>query len=53
MLRKLKEVATELCCAVKTVRRLIHDGKLRAVRLGREWRVDDNDLAAFIEARKT
>ena len=40
-------------CSIKTVRRLIERGSLRAVRLGREWRVDDIDLLAFIEARKT
>ena len=53
MLLKLKQVAAELGCCVKSVRRWIADGSLRAVRLGREWRVDDIDLLAFIEARKT
>ena len=53
MLRKLKEVAAELACSIKTVRRFIKRGSLPAVRLGREWRVDDIDLLASIEARKT
>jgi len=52
VLRKLREVAAELACSIKTVRRLIERGSLRAARLGREWRVDDIDLLAFIEARK-
>lgn len=53
MLLKLLQVAAELGCAVKTVRKFIHDGQLRAVRLGRQWRIDSDELALFIRRRTT
>lgn len=49
----LKQVAQQLACAVITVRRLCRMGALRCVRMGRQIRVDSDDLLAFIEARKT
>jgi len=49
----IREVAAQLGCSTKTVRRLITSGTLRAVRLGRDWRIDDLDLRAFIEMRRT
>jgi excisionase family DNA binding protein len=33
-----------------TVQRLIHDGKLVASRVGREWRVKRSELDAFLTA---
>ena len=53
MLLKLQQVATELACAVITVRRLCRSGALRCIRMGRQIRVDSDDLLAFIAARKT
>jgi excisionase family DNA binding protein len=53
MLLKLLQVATELGLAPKTVRKLIHSGQLRAVRSGRQWRVDSDELALFIRRRTT
>ena len=36
----------------KTIQRYIREGKLRAVKLGRGWRVTGHDLSAFMEANK-
>ena len=36
-----------------TVRAWIHDGELRAIRLGREFRVAVKDLEAFVNAHAT
>jgi excisionase family DNA binding protein len=47
----INEVAIRLGLAPKTVRRWIRDGKIKAVRLGREWRVDADELALFIRRR--
>lgn len=53
MLLKLKQVAQELGVALITVRRWCRSGTLRCVRMGRQIRVDSDDLLAFIELRKT
>jgi excisionase family DNA binding protein len=50
-LLELHEVAYELKCSVETVRRLIREGQLTAIRLrARCWRVDPIDLQAFKDA---
>lgn len=33
----------------KTIQRYIREGKLRATKIGKGWRVNGNDLSAFIE----
>jgi excisionase family DNA binding protein len=53
MLMKTGDVAKELACSVKTIVKLIRTGKLRAVRLGKQWRIDEADLRVFISKRKT
>jgi excisionase family DNA binding protein len=53
MLLKIKQVAAELGLAAKTVRAWIKVGVLPGVRLGREWRVDSDELALFIRRRTT
>ena len=53
MLLKLKAVAQELAVSVKTVRKLITAGALRGVKIGRVWRVDQEDLAVFVARRRT
>ena len=40
----ISEAATFLNCHERTIRRLIHDGKLRAYRVGRVLRVDMNEV---------
>jgi excisionase family DNA binding protein len=51
LLRTIREVAAQLSCSAKYVRKLIKDGSLRAVRLGREWRVDQEELDLFVKRR--
>lgn len=36
-----------------TVRRWIRDGELRAIDIGKGWRVGTNDLGAFLRAHET
>jgi len=40
--------AQELGCSVRSIRRYIAAGKIPAVRLGREIRIDPADLDAFL-----
>jgi excisionase family DNA binding protein len=46
------EVADLLKMKESTVRTWIHDGSLRAVKFGRDWRVAAKDLEAFVNARE-
>ncbi len=48
----LQEVAEALGVDVQTVRRWIHDGKLRAFKPGKEYRVREADLEEFLQARE-
>ena len=45
---KVREVANHLDCDEDTVYRLIREGRLRAIRLGRVLRVPASALADFI-----
>jgi excisionase family DNA binding protein len=45
--------ALQLGVTPSTVRRLIADGKLAAVRVGREFRVDPAELARFVAEART
>jgi excisionase family DNA binding protein len=45
----VRETAKQLGLASKTVRELIKCGSLRGVRIGRLWRVDQDDLAFFVD----
>ena len=47
----LHEVADLLKVRESTVRTWIHDASLRAVKFGRDWRVAQKDLEAFVNAR--
>lgn len=44
----LKRVAAILDYEISTIRRWIKDERLRAVKIGSEWRVARSDLRAFI-----
>jgi excisionase family DNA binding protein len=48
-----ENVAELLQVDVETVRRYIRKGKLRAIKLGREYRVRRDDFEEFLEERKT
>lgn len=45
-------VAERLACSVKTVRRLIATNQLRAYQVSTAWRVEPDDLEAFVEERR-
>lgn len=47
------EVADKLHVNAKTVRTWIQRGDLVAIRIGREWRIREQDLQAFISAHLT
>lgn len=49
----VEEIATKLQVHWQTVLKFIRSGKLRAVKLGRGYRVDPNDFSRFIEDMKT
>ena len=44
------EVAERLKITRQTVQRLIKAGKLKASRIGRDWRVKRNELETFLKA---
>lgn len=44
------EVADLLKVRESTIRAWINDGQLRAIKFGREWRVAQKDLEAFLNA---
>ena len=48
----LAQVAERLQVSTKTVRRWIENDDLIAHRLGRQLRISDTDLQAFIKARR-
>jgi excisionase family DNA binding protein len=47
-LLKLKEAATVLRCSTPTVRRLVNDGELQGVRVGKQLRIDVDEIKRFI-----
>lgn len=51
-LLEVAHVAHRLSSSQEYVRRLIRERKLAAIRLGRRWRVDPDDLQAFIDAQR-
>lgn len=48
----VNEVAERLGLHAHTIRRYIREGKIPAAKFGRVWRVDEEDLRAFIEEQK-
>ena len=49
----VKEIADLLKVNEATVRRWIKDGELRAIDIGKGWRIGGDDLDAFIEGHAT
>ncbi len=49
----VEEIATKLQVHWQTVLKYIKSGKLRALKLGRGYRIDPADLNTFIEQLKT
>ncbi len=48
----LKEIAERLKVSERTVWRWVHSGALPAIKLGQQWRIRDDDLDEFLEARR-
>ena len=49
----VKEISDRLEVAEATVRLWIKSGSLRAIDIGKGWRIADADLEAFLRARET
>jgi excisionase family DNA binding protein len=49
----VQELAERLEVAEATVRQWIRSGELRAIDIGKGWRISDTDLALFLTARET
>jgi excisionase family DNA binding protein len=45
-------VADQLACPVKTARALIAAGKIHGFKVGRRWRVRQQDVEAFIDRQR-
>jgi excisionase family DNA binding protein len=44
-----KQIADRLQVDVHTINRWIREGKLKAIRLGKQYRIPDSEIRAFIE----
>jgi len=53
MLLKVKEVADKFQVEPKFVRRLIQEGRLAAVKMGRVYRIKETELKKFINENET
>lgn len=51
--RTVREIADLLQVNEVTVRRWIKDGELRAIDIGKGWRIGPDDLDAFLEGHAT
>ena len=51
-LYSVRQVADQLGVHPETVRRLIHDGRLEAVRIGRVLRIDGTALEGFLARQR-
>lgn len=49
----VQELAGRLEVAEATVRHWIRSGELRAIDIGKGWRIADTDLERFLKARET
>lgn len=47
-----EEVAERLAITPKTVRRFLREGRLKAVKVGRLWRVRESDLLAYMKGER-
>jgi excisionase family DNA binding protein len=49
---RLSQIAEMLQLNEQTVRKYVREGKLKAARFGREYRVSESDLNAFYESQR-
>ena len=45
---RLPEICAVLRCSEQTARKLLSEGRLRGVKVGREWRVEKGALVEFL-----
>jgi excisionase family DNA binding protein len=48
----VREVAERLSCSEETIRRLIRNKTLPALRLGNEYRIDEKDISASLNRNR-
>jgi excisionase family DNA binding protein len=48
----IKEVADMLQLTERGIQKWVREGKIVAMKLGREYRIEKNDLEEFLESRK-
>lgn len=48
----ITQVSRELNVSENTARRLIKAGKIRASRIGEQWRVFESDIKAYVDSRQ-
>lgn len=48
----VEQISEMLNIHPKTIQRYIREGKLRAIKVGKGWRVSGHDLSVFIESNK-
>lgn len=48
----VEEAANYLKIKPNVLRRWLRAGKIPGIKLGNHWRIDEDDLKAFLEARK-
>jgi excisionase family DNA binding protein len=49
----VEQIADMLDIHPKTIQRYIREGRLKAAKVGRSWRVNGHDLSLFVEGTKT
>jgi excisionase family DNA binding protein len=48
----IKAAAQQLCVSTKSIRRWIKRGDLCAHRVGRQWRIFEDDLLRFVQSNR-
>jgi excisionase family DNA binding protein len=46
---RIEDIAARLRLAQSTIRHAIKTGKLRAVKAGKQWRITESDLDAYLQ----
>jgi len=48
----VKTTAARLCLHPETVRELLREGELRGIKFKRAWKIEEEELAAYVERMK-
>jgi excisionase family DNA binding protein len=49
----IKQVTKQTGMSPNTVRKYIKSGLLHGIKIGRKWKIDQDDLALFVARRRT